>query len=208
MNLLAHLYLSGKKEQIITGNFIGDYVKGDQYKNYPNEVMEGIMLHRNIDSFTDRHDIVKHSRSYLSTYYQKYAGVVVDIFYDHFLSKDWDQFSQDSLYTFINRIYRILDKYHFMLPEKVLQFFPEMKHQRWLENYGTLEGISEVLERIVKRARLPEKIKHATQHLHEHYDVFHKDFYAFFPRIINYVRRSHHIAIELPPHSKVTLQKN
>ena len=86
MNVLAHIYLSGDSDKIIIGNYIGDYVKGRDYLNYPELIRKGIILHRYIDMFTDRHPVVHRSKIYFSRKYHKYAGVITDIMYDHYLT--------------------------------------------------------------------------------------------------------------------------
>lgn len=208
MNLLAHLYLSGTSEHIITGNFIGDYVKGNQYNNYPQGIKDGILLHRHIDTFTDTHQIVRRSINHLMPEFHKYSGIIVDIFYDHFLSKDWHHFSEEPLDRYTNKIHRILEKNRNFLPSKVHQFLPDMKSSKWLEQYNTLSGISIAIERLVRRAHLPGKIKQASGFLSQYYEAFHTEFYMFFPQLINYVRQVHHIDIQLPNHSKVKLDQH
>lgn len=92
MNVLAHIYLSGDSEKVIIGNYIGDYVKGRDYLNYPEQIRKGIIIHRHIDDFTDRHPVVHRSKIFFTRKYHKYSGVVTDIIYDHFLTKEWDFF--------------------------------------------------------------------------------------------------------------------
>ena len=93
MNVLAHIYLSGDSDKIIIGNYIGDYVKGRDYLKYPDLIRKGIIIHRHIDGFTDRHPVVHRSKIFFTRKYHKYAGVITDIIYDHFLTKEWDFFS-------------------------------------------------------------------------------------------------------------------
>ena len=85
MNYLAHLYLSGNDDELKLGNFIGDSVRGSDLSMYPPRVQDGIILHRGIDRYTDSHHVVMKSKLRLRPKYHKYAPVIVDMFYDHFL---------------------------------------------------------------------------------------------------------------------------
>ncbi len=99
MNFLAHLYLSGNDEQLMIGNFIADSVKGSSYKNFPDGIKRGILLHRAIDFYSDNHSVFLKSVERLRPNYHKYAGVIVDIFFDHFLAKNWKEYSENPYRT-------------------------------------------------------------------------------------------------------------
>ena len=103
MNFLAHTYLSGCNEEIIVGNFMGDYVKGSRYMDFPEMVKKGILIHRDIDTFTDMHLITRRSKQMVAAKYSKYAGIIIDIFYDHFLASLWDDYSNLPLSDFVNK---------------------------------------------------------------------------------------------------------
>lgn len=108
MNYLAHLALSHDNSGVMLGNFIGDYVKGSNYSRYSPKVRTGILLHRKIDDFTDNHPIVKESSLLLKDAYGRYAGVIVDMFYDHFLASDWDKYHPNQpLGKFVSRVHQI-----------------------------------------------------------------------------------------------------
>ena len=124
MNVLAHIYLSGDSDKIIIGNYIGDYVKGRDYLNYPDLIRKGIILHRHIDMFTDRHPVVHRSKIYFSRKYHKYSGVVTDIIYDHYLTKEWNFFSRRPLESVTYNFYRALVNNYEILPEKVKEMMP------------------------------------------------------------------------------------
>ena len=110
MNFLAHTYLSGCNEEIIVGNFMGDYVKGKNYQLFPEMVKKGILIHRDIDTFTDTHPITRKGKQRISARYHKYAGIIIDIFYDHFLASMWDRFSDLPLNDFVSRTYDLLKR--------------------------------------------------------------------------------------------------
>src|SRR3954453_2663939 len=109
MNFLAHLYLSGNDPEIMVGNFLGDFVRGrNLLERYKKNIATGIELHRTIDEFTDTHPIVAQSKNRLREKYRHYAAVIVDIFYDHFLAKNWSEYSSELLPDFADRAYQIL----------------------------------------------------------------------------------------------------
>lgn len=123
MNFLAHLYLSGNHEEIMVGNFIGDYVKGKEYLYYPASIRKGIMLHRYIDSFTDSHPITKISRAHITQQYGKYSGIIIDIFYDYFLSSTWSTYSPVELQSFVDYVFAMLKKHYYDFPQGIKNWF-------------------------------------------------------------------------------------
>jgi len=94
MNFLAHIYLSGDNEQVKIGNFMADSIKGKKYLKYPGDLQKGIILHRAIDYYTDTHPVFKQSTQKLFPEYGHYSGIIVDIFYDHFLASNWKKYSE------------------------------------------------------------------------------------------------------------------
>ena len=117
MNFLAHLYLSQNNTDILIGNFIADHVKGSQFYNYSKEIQQGILLHREIDLFTDTHPIVKQSMQRLHKRYRHYNGVIIDIFYDYFLAKNWSKYSDIPLQIFADTIYKFFQNIEINLPK-------------------------------------------------------------------------------------------
>ena len=187
MNFLAHCYLSGQNPHIITGNFIGDFVKGrDLAEKYGSAIAAGVELHRAIDAFTDTHRTVKQSKDRLRPVYRHYSGVIIDIFYDHFLAAGWNQFSPVPLEDYAANIYQIITDQHAILPERVNQMLPYMVKGNWLRNYANLEGIQRVLGGMARRASFESKMELATNDLRASYHDFKKEFEAFFPELQDY----------------------
>jgi acyl carrier protein phosphodiesterase len=156
MNFLAHLYLSGNDKDIMIGNFIADSVKGKAYLKYRNGIQHGILLHRKIDELTDNHKITKELSLLLKSHFRRYAGVVIDVFYDHFLSKNWDKYSDTSLKNFIKKSHGILLKSIGVLPPQVQGFLPIMIAKNRLYSYSKIEGLRDALERMAQYTSLPE----------------------------------------------------
>jgi acyl carrier protein phosphodiesterase len=195
VNFLAHTYLSGCNEEIIVGNFMGDYVKGKNYNMFPDLVRKGILIHRDIDTFTDMHPITRKSKLRISPRYHKYAGIIIDIFYDHFLASLWDDFSSLPLQDFVNRTYDLLKRNYKVLPDAIKMWFPTFLENNWMMAYQSVEGIELVLERMAANTSLPNHAGYAVEVLSERYDSFKNDFLEFFPLIIEFLEEKYEIEI-------------
>ena len=196
MNFLAHTYLSGCNEEIIVGNFMGDYVKGRNYLYFPDQVKKGILIHRDIDSFTDMHLITRRNKQRVAPMYHKYAGIIIDIFYDHFLASLWDQFSDLPLQDFVNRTYDLLKRNYKVLPEAIKRWFPTFLENNWMMAYRTVDGIELVLERMSANTSLPNHAGYAVEVLQEQYAMFEEDFLEFFPLMVAFLEEKYQIIID------------
>lgn len=198
MNYLAHIYLSGESDEVILGNFIGDYVKGSKYREYPEKVAYGIRLHRSIDLFTDQHQDVKKCIEMLKPEYGRYAGIVVDIFFDHFLAANWNQYSAYTLREFSKHAHAVFLSNFRLLPFRVKQFLPFLIQHKRLESYAKVERLHEVLEIMSRRTSLPANSEWAMQVLIQEYDQFEALFQSFFPEMIEYVETDFGVEISRP----------
>lgn len=183
MNFLAHLYLSGDNDFIKIGNFMADGIRGKQYLHFPDEIKKGIILHRAIDTYTDSHDIFKQSTKRLHEKYHHYAGVIVDILYDHFLAKNWTKYSNENLEHFITRFYNSLYDNFDVLTEKTQDLMPYMIQQNWLSSYQTIEGIDRILTQMDRRTKNTSKMQFASTELVTYYPDFEQEFTLFFEDI-------------------------
>ena len=197
MNFLAHTYLSGCNEEIIVGNFMGDYVKGRNYLYFPEQVKKGILIHRDIDSFTDTHEITRVSKQRVAARYHKYAGIITDIFYDHFLASLWDNYSTLPLHEFVNRTYDLLKRNYKVLPDAIKMWFPTFLENNWMMAYTTVDGIELVLELMSANTSLPDHSAYAVEVLRDQYSVFMDDFLVFFPSIIQFLEEKYKIDISI-----------
>ena len=195
MNFLAHIYLSGDSKDILIGNFIGDYVKGKKFTGYPEEVKHGIMLHRKIDSFTDSHILTHSSKKIISEKYGLYAGIVVDIFYDHFLSANWHLYSEIPLREYIQDRYRLLDSGFSIFPAGVKSWFPYFIKSKWLETYIHFNGLNMVFKRMSYRTSLPDHSEYAVSQLKENYDFLKENFIEFFTDLREMVQKDYDIIL-------------
>jgi acyl carrier protein phosphodiesterase len=197
MNFLAHTYLSGCNEEIIVGNFMGDYVKGRNYVHLPELVRKGILIHRDIDTFTDAHPITRRSRLRLVERYHKYAGVIVDIFYDHFLASSWADYCAVPLEDYVDRTYDLLKRNYKSLPQGIKVWFPTFLENNWMLAYKTVEGIELVLDRMSANTSLPDHTTFAIERMREQYGEFENDFREFFPLIIDFIEEKYKVDIRV-----------
>lgn len=186
MNFLAHIYLSGNNNDIAIGNFISDSVRGNKYKVFPKEIQKGILLHREIDTFTDAHPIFRQSTKRLHKNYSHYSGVIVDIFYDHYLAKNWSKYSDIPLEDYTVHFYNILKAKFDILPLKVQRLMPYLISGNWLLSYANIEGIKKVLEGMNSRTKYVSKMNLAVNDLKEYYTEFEVEFTLFFDELIKF----------------------
>ena len=184
MNFLAHVSLSGNDPKLMVGNFIGDFVKGrNLLEQFESRIASGIELHRSIDEFTDSHPIVAKSKNRLRPTYRHYSAVIVDMFYDHLLAKNWDYYYDEFLPDFAERTYRTIESFDAILPTPVKFMLPYMTKGNWLVNYARLEGIERALTGMARRSKHESKMELAVNDLVNHYDEFTEEFSTFFPEL-------------------------
>lgn len=184
MNFLAHICLSGDNPKIMIGNFIGDFVKGrNLLEQFEPDIAKGIELHRTIDEFTDHHPVVAQSKNRLRPTYRHYAAVIVDMFYDHLLAKNWNRYHPEPLATFAERTYKTIETFNPILPEPVKYMMMYMTRGNWLLNYANLEGIERALTGMAGRSKYESKMELAVNDLRQDYDLFAGEFEIFFPQL-------------------------
>ncbi len=184
MNFLAHLYLSGNNDSIKIGNFMADGIRGKQFEDFPTEIKKGILLHRAIDSYTDAHPVFRQSTKRLHQNYHHYSGVIVDVFYDHFLAKNWSTYSSEKLEEFVDRFYESLSENQAILTLKTQNLMPYMIKQNWLVSYRSVDGIKQILTQMDHRTKNESKMRFATNELSEFYIEFENEFITFFEDLI------------------------
>ncbi len=191
MNWLAHLFLSEPKVEDRLGNILADIVKGKDRKKLSPRFNKGIECQLLVDSFTDTHLIVKHSKKIISPEYKRYSGLLVDIFYDHLLARNWSNYSQFSLSQFNQEIYESFLKNLDGVPEKARKIITQTIDEEWLGSYYHISGIEKALIRIKKRLSPKHNdlfvIEDFIEQIELQYSQFERDFKIFFPEIIDYL---------------------
>ena len=188
MNFLAHVYLSGLDEEKAIGNFIADSIRGKQYLEFPKGIQHGILLHREIDTYTDTHPIWRKDKKVLVPVYNHYAAVIIDMYYDHFLAKNWATYHNLPLATYAAEFYDTLERNFDLLPVKIQNFLPIMIRENWFTCYETIEGLGYILQQMDRRTKGISKMSQATRELAEHYEELERDFTQFFKEL------EHHVA--------------
>jgi acyl carrier protein phosphodiesterase len=188
MNYLAHLYLAGDAPEAIVGNLMGDFVKGSALSEYSEPIRAGIRLHRRIDAFTDAHPVVAGSRRLIGPEHRRYAGVLVDIFYDHFLARSWAAYSSVPLPEFAARVYQVLRTHDRLLPDRLRRVAASMSANDWLGSYAEVVGIEAALARAARRLTRENAMAAGAAELTANYDGLRAHFDCFFPALVQYVR--------------------
>ena len=198
MNFLAHIYLSNGDDQVTIGNFIADGIRGKHYKKFPINIQKGILLHRQIDTFTDAHPIVRQSTKRLHKNYGHYSGVIVDILYDHFLAKNWAQYSDIPLPEYVDAFYDLMEAHFEILPSRIQKMMPHMISGNWLLSYAEIEGIQNVLDGMNRRTQNKSGMNTATIELKAFYTEFENEFTSFFEELRIFSKQAlHNIEIQL-----------
>ena len=193
MNFLAHIYLSGDDHDLMIGNFIADAVKGKAIENYSEGIIKGIKLHRQIDLFTDTHPIIEKGKEMLRPKFRKFAGVVMDIFGDHFLARNWTDYSDHDLHLYSMAVYKILNDYKNLFPERSYYTLEYMQKQNWLYNYRHIEGIKRALTGMARRSTFESGMENAHIELERNYIFYQNIFHEFLPDLIRFVKKDEDI---------------
>ncbi len=172
---------------MIIGSFLGDFIKGKQYQTFDKTIASAILLHREIDYYTDHHPIFRQSKRRLQAEHNHYSGVILDIFYDHFLAANWPNYSSDPLADFADSVYLTLNQQLSLLPMRAQRVLYYMSQHNWLVNYASLGGVRRTLQGMESRSPYPNQMSQAVTDLDQHYDQFQQEFNEFFLDIQKHV---------------------
>jgi len=157
---------------MIVGNFIADAVKGNYNGRFPDGIARGIRLHRQIDHYTDHHPIFRQSKSHLVPRYGIFSGVIVDMYYDHFLAKFWEEYSDEDLRKLVSQTYFLLIRRFDLLPARSRRILPFMITRNWLVNYSDLDILQLVFNGMSRRTSNPSGMENAIFDLKDNYGLF------------------------------------
>lgn len=184
MNYLAHIFLSGDDNEVKIGNFIADFVPGRKYLDYPVNIQKGILLHRKIDTYTDNHPVFRKSKRLLFQEFRHYSAVIVDMFYDHFLAKNFNAYSEIHLSDYVSSFYKLLQQNEQILPLNVRQMLPVMIDYNWLLSYKDIDKLKDILNQMNNRTKHNSKLHNSIVVLLNNYPLFQNDFKVFFDDIL------------------------
>ncbi|MFN8428641.1 MAG: ACP phosphodiesterase [Spirosomataceae bacterium] len=190
MNYLAHLFLSGKNDGIIVGNILEDFISGhiEHPKNayIPEDIKLGLKMHRMIDTFTDSHAVLKESKVLFYPINGKYASIVMDVLYDHFLQKNWKDYTSENFDNFRERIYESIRYREDIQPENMKKLVRSMIEHDWLKNYIEIWGLEKAFHNLNKRINKPEvDLIKSLSIFEKNYDFLDLNFKEFFPELLN-----------------------
>lgn len=187
MNYLAHVFLAQHSDHAMVGALLGDFAKADISGLYPPEMVLEIELHRRIDTYTDTHPTVREAVQLFGEGRRRFAGIVLDVFYDHLLARRWEAYSDIPLRQFIDRFYAALDRHHAILPERLRKITPYLIGQDWLGTYRSFEGVEWTVRRIAQRlSRNGELLTAGLADVREHYAALEVGFDRFFPELVQF----------------------
>jgi len=178
MNILFHMFLSGDNPELLIGNFMGDFVKGPLGDSYPPQIRQGLLLHRRIDSFAQKNADFQASRLRLPARYGLYRGVLVDLFYDHFLANEWDSWSDRPLVEYLVRVRRIIEEHQTLMSQQLQALIPVM-FDELLPSYRSIVGIESALYRMSRRVKRANPLAEGGRELSLHYRELQADFGKF-----------------------------
>lgn len=188
VNFLAHAYLAGPSGDSIAGGLMGDFVKGPLDDRYVPAIRQALALHRRIDTYTDAHPTVSASRARIGPPRRRYAGILVDMFYDHFLARHWRDYSEVALEDFTAHVYAALSERHRVLPERLQRIAPNMAATDWLASYRDVDAIGFALDRMGERLKRGNALLGSATELVVNYAALESDFRSFFPDVVQFAR--------------------
>lgn len=190
MNYLAHAFLSNSNEEHLVGNFIADHLRGNSFGQYSTGIVEGILLHRKIDTFTDAHPEFKKAKRFFYEGFEKYSGVLVDIYFDHLLAKDFQSYSAVSLQTFSEKVYRIYTAYQHLLPAGSVRFLDYVTKNNIYVSYAEEQGIETVLNHLSYRIKHGVELDRSISLFRKYEDSLKDSFNLFFSDILSFLSNS------------------
>ena len=187
MNYLAHLYLADGTDESLVGSLVGDFVKGDDHHGYSVGIRRAILIHRRIDAYGNAHHVYRRSKRRIHSSYRHTRGILVDLFYDHFLARDWDTYADESLGNFTSRVYRAMETHRDILPPRLQSILTKMAADNWLLSYREVTNIGHALAGLSLRLTRRNELARGLEELRRNYTGLEGDFRAFFPQLVDCV---------------------
>lgn len=193
MNYLAHLVIAQHSRTSLVGNFLGDFVKGRVADlDMPDELKLGIAMHRKVDVFTDSHPQVIISRQRISPQRRRFAGIIIDLAFDHLLAKNWISYNKQTLASFVEDFHSLLQHGRETLPEQSLKIIPHLIAGNWLLNYQSIEGVAYAINGISERYRRrfgrENQLLGGVQEVEDNLKSLNDDFETFFPELLRFAK--------------------
>lgn len=179
MNLLGHIYLSNNNNQMAVANLFGDFVKGKKYLDYPEWIQKGVLLHREIDQFIDNHEKVRELIQVIRPDLPKVASVAIDLFFDHLLAKNWQDFHKAPLTAFLAEFYGVVPEYQNAFNADFNYFLRMLLERKWINHYSKFEGLQRMCHGVGKRISFPNALPQAYLTFSKHETTIESVFYEY-----------------------------
>lgn len=187
MNYLAHLALAQPNHHSLVGNLLGDFCKGVPLNSLPTTILAGLANHRAVDSFTDQHPLVRQSRLLFSTQRRRFAGIALDVLFDHFLIRHWQQFYPQPFTHYKHQLYRQLAEAEPLMPLAMQRTMQSVRSDDWFGSYQHLPTVAIALERIAKRIRFSNQFAGVLADIEPNYVCLEQTFLLFYPQLQQHV---------------------
>jgi acyl carrier protein phosphodiesterase len=189
VNYLAHLYLADDDAESRIGSLMGDFVRGRIDDRLPSAIRREVIRHRRVDSYSDAHPVFRLSKRRIRPEFRRYGGILIDIYYDHFLARRWSDYSDVPLKSFAEATYGVLRRHQDSFPSRMQRSMGYLVENDLLQSYRQLSGIRRSLQGIESRLRRPSRLREAVVDLEDNYEDLERDFVAFFADLIDYVEQ-------------------
>lgn len=183
VNFLAHSLFGFDNPELIAGQFCGDFVRGSDLSHFPEGVEQGIRLHRHLDRFTDKHASLIPVRQSMPDVPRRFAGIVVDVMFDHYLAQRWKQVSTVTLDEHAKSVVHALYQHESHLPDRLQRFTRLLEREHILQNNVHLASIELTLARIARRSEKFSVLALDKAQLAPLRDRLEKPFDVFFPEL-------------------------
>lgn len=180
MNYLAHVFLAPDSPEARIGSVLGDFRKGFAVETLPPEIVRGVNHHLAVDAYTDSHPQVVASRRLFSSQRRRFAGVALDIVYDHYLLKYWPVFGKSDSNDFIDKVYSEFDDFRPLMPPAMARVTELIVAHDWFGHYREMDDIGHALDRVAQRVRFKNRFEGIIEEIHEHETELEARFLEFF----------------------------
>lgn len=179
MNYLGHIYFSNNDFELAIANLFGDYVKGAHFDQYSPKIVDGIILHREIDNYIDTHPSVKKILPTLRISLPKVAGIAIDLYFDHLLAKNWNQFHTTPLNEFLQSFYNQIQENKQIYPTFYLDYLQKMIEYNWMSHYSSAEGLNKMCNGVSQKLSFKNQLVNGLHVYNMHETLIEKAFFEY-----------------------------
>ncbi|MFT5221316.1 MAG: acyl carrier protein phosphodiesterase [Planctomycetota bacterium] len=183
MNHFAHLVLSQPTVESVVGNLLGDFARGVNIADLPGPVRAGLLNHRAVDRFTDAHPLVIEMKGCFSAQRRRFAGIALDMYFDHLLIRHWGRLEQGEFRQAIDDCYHYLAQGQHLMPAEMQRVSQRIVAADWFGSYVSIDAMAEAMDRVAGRIRFPNRFDHAIDDIRAHEAQIEEGFLEFYPQL-------------------------